>query len=333
MHEEVEHALVELARGHGVQHDDAQHLARAGGHRDGDHRLEVLLLELGHVLHARVRQRVLADERGLAGPCDPACQPLVEGELDLAHHVGVDARRGADPQPVSIAQVDEAGMAARRLGDELDDAVEHLGQVDRRADGADDRVQRVALEPYPLELCREVAAAGATRSILPAYVPEVHELRPKWWPQADIARCARHWIELSRPRGGGASVAVERGLDAVVHLRPGQVAGPSGTRAVADPGLRRPRRAVLLLHRRPDVADPRGLHVLRGRRRPPQERHGDGDEEHPDDRRRHADLLLLRLVGLQLQPGRACRSGPTPRTSPRSPVRAASRGATPSGRT
>ena len=91
VHEEVEHALVELARGHGVEHDDAQHLARPGGHRDGDHRLEVLLLELGHVLHARVRQRVLADERGLAGPCDPACQPLVEGELDLAHHVGVDA--------------------------------------------------------------------------------------------------------------------------------------------------------------------------------------------------------------------------------------------------
>src|SRR3954463_12528239 len=120
---------------------------------------------------------------------------------------------------------------------------------------------------------------------------------------SDIARCARHWIELARPRGGGASVAVERGLDAVVHLRPGEVAGPSGARAVADAGLRRPRRAVLLLHRRPDVADPRGLHVLRSRRRAAQERHGHGDEEHPDDRRRPPPLLLLRMGGLQLQPG------------------------------
>ena len=60
--------------------------------------------------------------------------------------------------------------------------------------------------------------------------------------------------------------------------------------------------AVLLLDRRAHVADPRRLHELRGRRRAPQERDGDGDEEHPHDRRGHADLLLLRLVDLQLQP-------------------------------
>ena len=47
--------------------------------------------------------------------------------------------------------------------------------------------------------------------------------------------------------------------------------------------------------------------------RAPQERARDGDEEHPHDRRRHADLLLLRLVDLQLQPGRACRSARTAR--------------------
>ena len=186
MHEEVEHALVELARGDGVQHDDAQHLARAGGHGDGDHRLEVLLLELGHVLHARVRERVLADERGLAGPCDPARQPLVEGELDLAHHVGVDARRGPDPQAVAIAQVDEAGMAARRLGDELDDAVEHPGQVDRRADGADDRVQRVALEPYALELCRQVAAAGGHA------IDPTGRMYPRYMSWAEMVASSRH---------------------------------------------------------------------------------------------------------------------------------------------
>ena len=78
-----------------------------------------------------------------------------------------------------------------------------------------------------------------------------------------------------------------------------------------------PVRAVLLLDRRHHVADPRRLHVVRSRRRPSQERHGDGDEEHPHDRGRHADVLLLRLVDLRLlrpgshpdQPGRLPRLG------------------------
>ena len=35
-----------------------------------------------------------------------------------------------------------------------------------------------------------------------------------------------------------------------------------------------------------------------------QEHHVDGDEEHPHDRRRHADVLLLRLVHLRLLRGR-----------------------------
>ena len=48
-----------------------------------------------------------------------------------------------------------------------------------------------------------------------------------------------------------------------------------------------------------------GLHGVRGRCRATQEPHVDGDEEHPDDRRRHADLLLLRLVHLRLLRARA----------------------------
>src|SRR5215210_8892520 len=71
-----------------------------------------------------------------------------------------------------------------------------------------------------------------------------------------------------------------------------------------DAGQPRPRRAVLLLHRRADVADPRRLHVVRDRHRTEEERARHGDEEHPHDRRRDADVLLLRLVGLQLQPAR-----------------------------
>ena len=43
-----------------------------------------------------------------------------------------------------------------------------------------------------------------------------------------------------------------------------------------------------------------GLHVLRGGRRPPQERDVHGDQEHPHDRRGHPDLPLLRLVDLRL---------------------------------
>ena len=66
------------------------------------------------------------------------------------------------------------------------------------------------------------------------------------------------------------------------------------------PQLERPARAVLLLDRRRHVADPRRLHGVRGRRLAAQEPHVDGDEEHPHDRRRHPDVLLLRLVHLRL---------------------------------
>ena len=41
-------------------------LARAPDDRHREQRLELLLLELGHVLRARVGERVVADERGLA---------------------------------------------------------------------------------------------------------------------------------------------------------------------------------------------------------------------------------------------------------------------------
>ena len=81
-----------------------------------------------------------------------------------------------------------------------------------------------------------------------------------------------------------------RGVDQGAPGRPeARLAGPDG--------------AVLLLDRRHHVADPRRLHGVRGRRRPAQEHHVDGDEEHPHHRRRHADVLLLRLVHLRLHGG------------------------------
>ena len=108
--------------------------------------------------------------------------------------------------------------------------------------------------------------------------------------------CSRRWFVTAITSVGGARV----GLPA----RPGN--GPQGRRLGpgAGPRQRDPRRAVLLLHGRPHVADPRRLHDVRDRHRAAQERARHGDEEHPHDRRRHADLLLLRLVDLQLQPGR-----------------------------
>jgi hypothetical protein len=87
---EVEHPLVELARRRGMHDDDADDLAGAPGDRHGGHRLEALLLELGDVLHARVGERVVADEGGLVVARHPACQPLVEPELDATDEVRVD---------------------------------------------------------------------------------------------------------------------------------------------------------------------------------------------------------------------------------------------------
>ena len=91
------------------------------------------------------------------------------------------------------------------------------------------------------------------------------------------------------------------GRDCGLPDRSGQ--RPQGRGLFDEPRARQrdPGGAVLLLHRRDHVADPRRLHDLRDGHRAAQERARDGDEEHPHDRRRHADLLLLRLVDLQLQ--------------------------------
>ena len=83
-----------------------------------------------------------------------------------------------------------------------------------------------------------------------------------------------------------------------------------GGRHPGRPRLGHPGGAVLLLHRRRDVADPRRLHDVRGRRGEAQEHHVDGDEEHPHHRRRHAVLLLLRLVHLRLLRAGRPRRGP-----------------------
>ena len=72
MGEQLDVLLGELARRGGVQHDHADHVARRARDRHGGHRLPALLLELGEVLHARVVERLVADQRGAACCAPPS---------------------------------------------------------------------------------------------------------------------------------------------------------------------------------------------------------------------------------------------------------------------
>ena len=126
--EEVEHVVLELARRLGVEDDDPDHVAGLGQDRDRDHRLEVLLLELGHELHPRVRHRVLADELGGLGACDPAGEALVDAQPDLPDEPRVARRGGAQHQAIALEEVDEAGVAAGRVGGDVDDPARARGR-------------------------------------------------------------------------------------------------------------------------------------------------------------------------------------------------------------
>ena len=148
VHEEVEHSVVELARRLGMEDDHTDHVAVAREHGHGDHRLELLLLELRHVLHARVVERVVADELGRLRARDPAGEPLADPPAERADQVRVARRRGPQHQPVALHEVDEAGVTAGRVGRDLDDTVQHALQVERRRDRLDDRVERLVFALY-----------------------------------------------------------------------------------------------------------------------------------------------------------------------------------------
>ena len=242
-------------------------------------------------------------------------------------------RRGRPQhQPLALEEVDEAGVAAGGVGGDVDDPAQHPVEVERRRDRLDHRVEGLVLAPratrasrVPDELQTQTRPPSPRRASRGAIL-----LRRPTYARSYIRRaevCGR--CLLPRPACLADTLAAASGLPD----RPGR--GPQGSRVRRGSGPRQhhPRRAVLLLHRRADVADPRRLHDVRDRRRPPQERARDGDEEHPHDRRRHAELLLLRLVDLQLQHAGHCRSARTAPTSPRLRARAGSRGPTSSGPT
>ena len=137
--------------------------ARQDRHRD--HRLEALLLQQREVLHPRVVHRALADELGRAVARHPAGQPLLDRHLHAPDGVGEHRRGGADRQLVVLEQVDEAGVAVGRLGRQVDDALQHRAELERRRHELDDAVQGPVLLAQAVLLGR--------RSVTP-YVRSAH---------------------------------------------------------------------------------------------------------------------------------------------------------------
>ena len=112
------------------------------GHRY--ERLEPLLLELGHVVEARVFQRIFADEGRLTLLERPPREPLAAGQDDLADEVSVRLRRCVEIEtlPVAVEEVDEACVDRARVREQPHDGVEHLLEVERRGDRRDDRGEK-----------------------------------------------------------------------------------------------------------------------------------------------------------------------------------------------
>ena len=119
-------------------------LAVASDDRHGEERLEALLLELGHVLHPRIGERVVADERRLAVLDRPPREALAALERDLSGLTLVRRRRGAQDEPrVVLEEVDEARVDAARVGHEPHDRGQHLGELERRGDRRDDLLEEL----------------------------------------------------------------------------------------------------------------------------------------------------------------------------------------------
>ena len=194
VHQEVEHVVVELPRRLGVQHHHADHVAGLGQDGHGHHRLKALLLELRHVAHARVLERVLADEGGRLRAGHPAGEPLVQAPAELPHQALVAAGRRPQREAARLHEVDEAGVAAGRVGGDVHDAPQHAVQVQRGRDRLDDGVQRLVLAPRPLEgVCGadgrgnrhggHIVASGPNG---PMCGPHVRSAQTEWLPS--IAR-------------------------------------------------------------------------------------------------------------------------------------------------
>ncbi len=138
------HFLVgELARCDGVERDRADGVAALAVKRHRDERLKPLLFEFGDVLHARIVERLLANERRPALRERPPREPLPALQLDAADEVRVRGGCSAQHEPLAVAieQVDEAGMRGARIGEQPYDTFQDLLEVERGADRRDDLME------------------------------------------------------------------------------------------------------------------------------------------------------------------------------------------------
>src|SRR5205085_10328605 len=110
---------------------------------DCDERLKPLLLELWHVLHSRVVECVLADERRPALRERPPREALAALQLDAAGEMCVRCRRGAEHESLSVAveEVHEARVNGAGVGEQPDYSFQDLLEVERGADRRDDLVE------------------------------------------------------------------------------------------------------------------------------------------------------------------------------------------------
>ena len=85
-------------------------------------------------------------------PVRPSSVP----QLSWPDQMRVARRRRSQYEPLAVHEVDEAGVAASRVGRDLDDAVQYAVQVQRRRDRLDDGIERLV---FPLYAGQGVAAA------------------------------------------------------------------------------------------------------------------------------------------------------------------------------
>ena len=114
-----------------MEQDRAERLALPCGDRDRDERLEALLLELGHVLEARILECPSRMNAGSRCSSVHQASPWPRSSDDLADQMIEGLRRGPKDEPllVAIDQIDETGVYGARIGEEPHNAPEHLFQV------------------------------------------------------------------------------------------------------------------------------------------------------------------------------------------------------------
>ena len=157
MHEEVEHSVVELARRLRMEDHHTQHVAVARA-MTGTATIDwkrsssssgTYFMRGSSSAWSRMNSGVFVAR-------DPPRQALVHAPAELADQMRVARRRRPQHQALPVQEVDEGGVAAGRVGRDLDDAVQHAVEVERGRDRLDDGVERLV---FALYAGKSVAAA------------------------------------------------------------------------------------------------------------------------------------------------------------------------------